>query len=115
MGFSGFISASDPAVDPGVFGSDPAYIDRNSPAVLVRTVPAAASIYYVLAAGLHDQYFQSRMRAFNVELTDLGLAHEFHVVPGGHDPDAWAAGLEYGLDYLGRVLPRHPDPVPGRQ
>jgi enterochelin esterase-like enzyme len=115
MGFSGFTSAADPAVDPGVFGADPAYIDRNSPAVLVRTVPAAASIYYVLAAGLHDQYFQSRMRAFNVELTDLGLAHEFHVVPGGHDPDAWAAGLEYGLDYLGRVLPRHPDPVPGRQ
>src|SRR5712692_10946763 len=57
MSFSGFITAADPAVDPGVFGSDPAYIDANSPAVLVRSGPAAASIYYVLAAGLHDQYF----------------------------------------------------------
>ncbi len=115
MSFSGFTVADDPAVDPGVFGSDPIYIARNSPAVLVRTVSAAASIYYVLAAGLHDQYFQSRMRAFDAELTSLGLAHEFHVVNGGHDPDAWAAGLEYGLDYLGRVLPRHQDPIPGRE
>jgi enterochelin esterase-like enzyme len=113
MSFSGFITAADPAVDPGVFGSDPAYIDANSPAVLVRSGPAAASIYYVLAAGLHDQYFQSRMRAFDAELTSLGLAHEFHVVNGAHDPDAWAAGLEFGLDYLGRVLPRHP--APGRE
>jgi enterochelin esterase-like enzyme len=115
LSFSGFITAADPAVDPGVFGSDSAYIERNSPAVLVRTMPAAASLYYVLTAGLHDQYFQSRMRAFDVELTSLGLAHEFRVVPGGHDPDAWAAGLEYGLDYLGRVLPRHQDPIPGRE
>jgi enterochelin esterase-like enzyme len=115
MSFSGFITAADPAVDPGVFGSDPAYIERNSPAALVRTVPAAASIYFVLAAGVHDQYFQSRMRAFDVELTSMGLGHEFRVVTGGHDPDAWAAGLEYGLDYLGRVLPRHQDPIPGRE
>ena len=113
MSFSGFITAADPAVDPGVFGSDPAYLDANSPAVLVRSGPAASSLYYVLAAGLHDQYFQSRMRAFDAELTSLGLAHEFHVVNGGHDPDAWAAGLDFGLDYLGLVLPRHP--TPGRE
>jgi len=53
------------------------------------------------------------MRAFDAELTSLGLAHEFHVVNGAHDPDAWAAGLEFGLDYLGRVLPWHP--TPGRE
>lgn len=114
MSFSGFTTADDPAVDPGVFGTDPTNLARNSPAVLVRTMPEAGAIYYVLAAGVHDLYFQARMRAFDDELMGLGLAHEFHVVDGGHDADAWAAGLGFGLDYLGRVLPRHPDPHPAR-
>lgn len=114
MSFSGFVAADDPAVDPGVFGTDPVYVAHNSPSVLVRTVPQAATIYYVLAAGVHDLYFQARMRDFDTELTQLGLAHELHLVDGGHDADAWAAGLSAGLDYLGRVLPRHADPGSAR-
>jgi enterochelin esterase-like enzyme len=115
MSFSGFASAADPAVDPGVFGTNPAYIARNSPAVQVQTVPEAADLYYVLSAGNHDLYFQARMRDFAAELASLSYPNEFHVVDGGHDGQAWAAGLGFGLDYLGRELRRHPEPTPPRQ
>ena len=104
MSFSGFIAANDPEADPGVFGEDPAYIQRNSPAVLASSVGAARDIYYVLSAGQNDPYFQNRMAEFSAELDRLGIAHEFHVVPGGHDATAWDAGLDFGLTYLGAQI-----------
>lgn len=104
MSFSGFIAADDPEADPGVFGEDPAYIQRNSPAVLASSVGAARDIYYVLSAGQSDPYFQNRMAEFSAELDSLGIAHEFHVTPGGHDMTAWDAGLDFGLAYLGAQI-----------
>lgn len=101
MSFSGFIAADDREADPGVFGEDPAYIQRNSPAALVSSAGAARDIYYVLSAGQNDPYFQNRMAEFSTELDRLGIGHEFHVVPGGHDGIAWDAGLDFGLTYLG--------------
>jgi enterochelin esterase-like enzyme len=104
MSFSGFIAANDREADPGVFGEDPAYIERNSPAVLVTSEAAARDIYYVLSGGRNDPYFQSRMAQFSAQLDRLGIAHEFHIVPGGHDGIAWDAGLDFGLAYLGTQL-----------
>lgn len=100
MSFSGFIAANDPEADPGVFGTDPGYIERNSPAALVSSESGAGDIYYVLSGGQNDPYFQHRMAEFSAELDRLGLAHEFHVVPGGHDMTAWNAGLDFGLAHL---------------
>ena len=100
MSFSGFIAANDPEADPGVFGEDPAVIERNSPAALVTSQAGAGEIYYVLSAGQRDPYFQHRMAEFSAELDRLGIAHEFHVVPGGHDGTAWDAGLDFGLAHV---------------
>jgi enterochelin esterase-like enzyme len=100
MSFSGFIAADDPEADPGVFGDDPTYVAQNSPAALLSAQAAAGDIYYVLSGGQDDPYFQHRMAEFSAELDRLGIAHEFHVVPGGHDANAWSAGLDFGLAYV---------------
>jgi enterochelin esterase-like enzyme len=100
MSFSGFIAADDPEADPGVFGDDPTYLAQNSPAALLSSQAAAGDIYYVLSGGQDDTYFQHRMAEFSAELDRLGIAHEFHVVPGGHDGNAWSAGLDFGLAYV---------------
>jgi enterochelin esterase-like enzyme len=100
MSFSGFIAADDPEADPGIFGDDSAYLAQNSPAALLNTQAAAGDIYYVLSGGQEDPYFQHRMAEFSAELDRLGIAHEFHVVPGGHDGTAWGAGLDFGLARL---------------
>ena len=104
MSFSGFIAADDPEADAGVFGDDPTYLAQNSPAALVSAQAAAGDIYYVLSGGQNDPYFQHRMAEFSAELDRLGIAHEFHVVPGGHDANAWGAGLDFGLAYLAARL-----------
>jgi enterochelin esterase-like enzyme len=110
MSFSGFIAANDPAADPGVFGEDPGFIERNSPASLVSSQAGAGDIYYVLSGGRNDHYFQHRMAEFSAELDRLGIAHEFHVVPGGHDMIAWDAGLDLGLVHLAAQLRTLSDP-----
>jgi S-formylglutathione hydrolase FrmB len=104
MSFSGFIAADDPEADPGVFGEDPTYLAHNSPAALLSSQAAAGDIYYVLSGGQADAYFQHRMAEFSAELDRLGIAHEFHVVPGGHDGNAWSAGLDFGLAHVAAQL-----------
>jgi enterochelin esterase-like enzyme len=111
VSLSGFVAADDPQADPDVFGEDEAYIQRNSPAALVTSQPGAGNIYYVLSGGYDDRYFTQRMVDFSAELDRAGIAHEFHVVPGGHDATAWAAGLDFGLAHLAaqiRALPLPP-------
>lgn len=113
MSFSGFIAADDPEADPGVFGEDRAYIERNSPAALVTTQEGIGDIYYVLSGGENDPYFRHRMAEFGAQLDNLSMGHEFHVVPGGHDGTAWVAGLEFGLAHLAvqiRALTGPPSP-----
>ena len=104
MSFSGFSTADDPEADSGVFGDDPTYLAQNSPSALVSSQAAAGDIYYVLSGGRDDAYFQHRMAEFSAELDGLGIAHDFHVVPGGHDGNAWSAGLDYGLARLATQL-----------
>jgi enterochelin esterase-like enzyme len=104
MSFSGFTAADDPEADAGVFGDDPSYLAQNSPAALLSSEAAAGDIYYVLSGGQDDAYYQHRMAEFSVELDRLGIAHEFHVVPGGHDGNAWGAGLDFGLARLAAQL-----------
>lgn len=104
MSFSGFIAADDPESDPGVFGTDRGYIEDNSPSTLVASQSGAADIYYVLTGGKNDPYFAHRMAQFSGELDNLEIPHEFHLVPGGHDGIAWAAGLDFGLEHLSEQL-----------
>lgn len=104
MSFSGFIAADDPEADPGVFGDDATYLAQNSPAALLVSQAAAGDIYYVLSGGQDDPYFQHRMAEFSAQLDGLQIAHEFHVVPGGHDGTAWMAGLDFGLARIAAEL-----------
>jgi S-formylglutathione hydrolase FrmB len=112
MSFSGFIAADDPEADAGVFGEDPANIQRNSPAALVSSQRTARDIYYILSGGQNDPYFQNRMAEFSAELDRLGIGHEFHVVPGAHDMTAWDAGLDFGLVYLAGQIRAATPPAP---
>lgn len=105
MSFSGFTAADDREADAGVFGTDPGYIRWNSPSALVSSQAGARDLYYVLSGGQNDLYFQQRMADFGAELDRLGIAHEFHVVSGGHDGTAWAAGLDFGLRHLAAQHP----------
>ena len=107
MSFSGFVAADDPEADPGVFGNDPVYLASNSPAGLLSSQAAAGDLYYVLSGGQNDAYFQHRMAEFSAELDRLGIPHEFHVVPGGHDGNAWSAGLDFGLAHLSAQFRAH--------
>lgn len=110
MSFSGFIAANDPEADPGVFGETPGVIEGNSPSSLISSQAGAGDIYYVLSGGQNDPYFQQRMAEFSGELDRLGIAHEFHVVPGGHDMIAWNGGLDFGLAHLAVQLRTLNDP-----
>ena len=115
MSFSGFVAADDPQADPGVFGEDEAEIQRNSPAALVGSDPGAGDIYYVLSGGQDDRYFTQRMVEFSAQLDRAGIAHELHVVPGGHDGIAWAAGLDFGLAHLAAQIRALPAPPPSAE
>jgi enterochelin esterase-like enzyme len=103
MSFNGFTAANDPAADP-VFGSDPGFLSVNSPINQDTQMPAGTTPYFVLTGGESDAYFTSLTQAFAALLQSAGIASEFHVVPGGHDPRAWNAGLGYGLAYLANRL-----------
>jgi len=103
LSLSGFAGADDSAADPGVFGTDRVYLRSNSPAWLI-TSGAGRGLYFVLTAGERDRYFLARTRTFARQLEQLGIAHEFRVVAGGHDGRAWSEGLGIALDYLPRTL-----------
>ncbi|MGH9859139.1 MAG: alpha/beta hydrolase, partial [Candidatus Acidiferrales bacterium] len=81
-----------------VFGSplDPAFYEQQSPFTLARRQPLAAlkrlRIYF--DCGTEDDFgFHIGARALHELLDSRGIAHEFHLYPGGHSPLYFAEHL----------------------
>ena len=55
-------------------------------------------------AGTDDALVIDENRAFDWELTQLGIAHEWHARPGNHDWTYWRTSAPYSLEWIGRQL-----------
>jgi S-formylglutathione hydrolase FrmB len=94
----------------GTFGTpfDPAVWDRNSPFTLVKSGanPAGMKIYF--DCGTEDDFgFYKGARAFHELLLSRGIAHEFHLYPGGHSWSYFAQHFPASLEFHSEVFGRH--------
>ena len=79
-------AARRPELFAGVYGASPAYLREHSPWTLVRRQAEALRERTLLrlVVGEHDEWRAANER-FSAELDDLGLEHDFALVPGaGH-------------------------------
>jgi len=86
--WSGYTHA-DPIA--GIYGRDPRVLRYNSPAYTVRAAarqlrPDRTYIWFY--SGTHDA-LTPQNRAFNTELTALGVPHQYFLWPGAHDWGMW--------------------------
>ena len=90
-----------------MFGPDDSDSRRsNDPFFLVRSVDPAKMPYVYLTCGQREALLAPN-REFAVLLEHYGIAHEFHVVPGGHDWNQWNSQLPRLFDSLTRRLDRN--------
>lgn len=89
---------------------DPAYWQRESPFAIVRDTPHISSlqkgelkIYF--DCGTDDSYgFDRGAQAFHDLLVSRKIPHEFHLYPGSHDWNYFAAHLPASLEFHSRVF-----------
>ena len=89
-----------------VFGSplDRAFWERNSPLAFARTASLNGMKIY-LDCGMQDDYgFNVGAKALDEELSARHIAHEFHLYPGGHSWDYFAAHLPASLQFESRAF-----------
>ncbi len=92
----------------GVFGSplDTDFYEQQSPYAQARRQPAALKnlrIYF--DCGDQDQYgFDAGARALHDLLQSLGVAHEYRMDPGGHDPLYLAEHLPLTFEFHSRAF-----------
>ena len=83
---------------------DPAYWDRESPITLARTANLAGLAIYFDCGAQDDLGLDAGNRALDRVLTARHIAHEFHLYPGGHNWDYFAAHLPASLEFESRAL-----------
>jgi S-formylglutathione hydrolase FrmB len=91
----------------GSFGDpfDPAYWEKESPFTIVRNGPKPANLPIYFDCGTDDEFgFYRGAKHFDELLTSRGIAHEFHLYPGGHDLDYFAEHLPASLEFHSRVF-----------
>ena len=99
MGFSGYYGARGP-----VFGTDRAYVDANSPVLVVQRSAAARTVHYILTVGATDVY-RASTEEFAGVLRRLRVETDFQLIPGGgHGGRLFWGGLLYGLTVIGPQL-----------
>jgi S-formylglutathione hydrolase FrmB len=91
----------------GAFGTpfDPAVWDRNNPFTLVKNGanPAGMKIYF--DCGTEDDFgFYKGAQAFHELLASRGIAHEFHLDPGGHSWSYFAQHFPASLEFHSKVF-----------
>ncbi len=90
-----------------VFGRpfDRAFWDRNSPFTLAREAKNLAGMKIYFDCGDQDAYgFDDGARAFHELLQSLGVAHEFHIYPGGHDWQFVSEHLGASMEFHSRAF-----------
>ncbi len=91
----------------GVFGSPPdaTYFDRMNPLTLARQASGLVSLKIYFDCGSDDHYgFDAGARKLNQELKARGIAHEFHIYPGGHDFTYIAQHMPASLEFHSRAF-----------
>ncbi len=94
----------------GAFGTPPdaAYWKENSPLTLARTARLAGMKIY-FDCGAQDGYgFEHGARALDRILTARGIPHDFHLYPGGHNWEYFAAHLPEMLEFESRAFGQSP-------
>jgi S-formylglutathione hydrolase FrmB len=91
----------------GSFGDpvDAKYWEQESPFTIVRTEakPAGLGIYF--DCGTDDDFgFNVGAQRFDELLKSRGIAHEFHLYPGGHDLDYFADHLPASLEFHSKAF-----------
>jgi putative tributyrin esterase len=93
-----------------VFGTppDPDFWNENSPLTLARTARLAGlKIYF--DCGTEDDYgFEKGAQELHNILASRGIPHEFHLYPGGHDWQYFAAHLPASLEFQSRAFGLEP-------
>ncbi|MGB6625043.1 MAG: alpha/beta hydrolase family protein [Candidatus Acidiferrales bacterium] len=97
---SGFLRALSPFGTP----FEPAYWRRNDPLAMARTANLAGLKVY-FDCGTEDDYgFEAGAQALDDVLKSQRIPHEFHLYPGGHNWQYFAAHLPAALQFHSRAL-----------
>jgi S-formylglutathione hydrolase FrmB len=84
---------------------DREFWDRNNPFTLVRTGPPTSNLKIYFDCGTEDQFgFDIGAQAFDKLLTAKGIAHEFHLYPGGHDWNYFGEHFPASLEFESRAF-----------
>jgi S-formylglutathione hydrolase FrmB len=104
---------SDIGDNPGIgrllerpFGSppDPTFWDRESPITLARTANLSGLAIYFDCGAQDDLGLDAGNRALDRVLSTRHIPHEFHLYPGGHNWEYFAAHLPGSLEFESRAL-----------
>jgi S-formylglutathione hydrolase FrmB len=104
---------SDIGDNPGIgrllerpFGSppDPAFWDRESPITLARTAGLSGLAIYFDCGAQDDLGLDAGNRVLDRVLTARRVTHEFHLYPGGHNWEYFAAHLPASLEFESSAL-----------
>jgi S-formylglutathione hydrolase FrmB len=106
--FLGGVAQNSPRarVFGGTFGSppDPAFWGRNSPIAQARTA-ALANVKIYFDCGEEDDFgFESGATALDSALKSRKIPHEFHLYPGRHDWQYFAAHLPESLQFHSKLF-----------
>ncbi|MBI3662594.1 MAG: hypothetical protein HY234_06030 [Acidobacteria bacterium] len=90
-----------------VFGRpfDRAFWDRNSPFTLAREARSLAGLKIYFDCGRDDGYgFDAGTQALHELLKSRGIAHEFHMYPGGHDWSYVTEHMSASMEFHSRAF-----------
>jgi S-formylglutathione hydrolase FrmB len=84
--------------------SDPAFWERNSPITLAKAVQLNGMKIYFDCGDQDDFGFEAGATALDRALTLRKIPHEFHLYPGRHDWQYFAAHLPASLEFHSRFF-----------
>ena len=91
----------------GVFGSpfDAAFWEQNSPLTLARTATLSGLHIYFDCGDQDDYGFESGASALDKILTGRHILHQFHLYPGRHNYEYFAAHIPASLEFASNLFP----------
>ncbi len=84
--------------------SDPEFWQRNSPITIAKTGQLAGMKIYFDCGDQDDFGFEDGATALDRVLTSRKIPHEFHLYPGRHDWQYFAAHLPASLQFHGKLF-----------
>jgi len=84
--------------------SDPAFWERNSPIVIAKTAPLANLKIYFDCGEEDDFGFESGATVLDRVLASRKIPHAFHLYPGRHDWQYFAAHLPASLQFHSKLF-----------